>query len=500
MQNDIIEPSDSDSDTNNMSARPVKQESTEKSHLNSDSELAALRSGLTAKSKLVAEQSKELIKLRKENENIKNERDLQNAEIAGLQDELKNILRQLDEQTVKSLNFNLIKLKKPDGRNGATVDATWHQDNDEDMSDSFASYPANGEDVPPDAAPSQPQNSGTSLPVIKPEPEDTKEKIAVVIKSEEGPDVNLHVTFVKSEDGKFDIWNLEHLRLGPPVIVEDRFNFGFTRVVISDALGGGHQTTFNNWQGPSQSTKSPYMALKRSWNPHLPLIPGDHGVVFCRTKRFKDGTLITRSVDLFVSGKVNEWIYFGSYETSRWGEITPHQLHLLPPLVIQSWVEGIISTLWGKSWVEETNSELVDGVETMGGEVRLVEYTKNGLREALEDGRLVIGFTVMKCVGFRTEWFDQFMHYQAHPKAKSQKRKKVNSGGKKPSAKGAKGIARRKEASSESDGEYGSSDTEDGMKACLGSAEPGARKSARISGRSVGASTSSSSHRTASLT
>jgi hypothetical protein len=46
--------------------------------------------------------------------------------------------------------------------------------------------------------------------------------------------VKAHITFVKSEDGKFDIWNLEHLGLGPPVVVDETFRVGFTRAAISN--------------------------------------------------------------------------------------------------------------------------------------------------------------------------------------------------------------------------------------------------------------------------
>lgn len=102
MQNEIIELSDSDTDTNSKSIRPlVKEESTvtEISHRNS--EVANLKVKLTAQSKLIADQGKELNKLRKQNKQFKNERDIQTAEITGLQDELKNILRQLDDETVR---------------------------------------------------------------------------------------------------------------------------------------------------------------------------------------------------------------------------------------------------------------------------------------------------------------------------------------------------------------------------------------------------------------
>lgn len=97
MHNEIIELTDSDSDFN---TSPVKQESDKTSHLNS--EVIVLKASLTCKTNLVAEQGKELTKLRKENKQLKNEQGLQTAEIAGLQDELKNILRQLDDQTVRA--------------------------------------------------------------------------------------------------------------------------------------------------------------------------------------------------------------------------------------------------------------------------------------------------------------------------------------------------------------------------------------------------------------
>jgi hypothetical protein len=107
------------------------------------------------------------------------------------------------------------------------------------MLDSFASNLPIPEDGPPNLTSSQPQTpnvqvSDSGLAAIKPEPEGAK--IAVVIKSEleHEPDLNAHVTFVKSEDGKFDIWNLEHLGLGPPIIVEQRFHVGFRRSVISN--------------------------------------------------------------------------------------------------------------------------------------------------------------------------------------------------------------------------------------------------------------------------
>jgi hypothetical protein len=80
------------------------------------------------------------------------------------------------------------------------------------MSDSFASNLLIPEHIP-DAAPSWPSNSNafSSSLTVKLEPVDTT--LQVVIKSENEPDLVKQVTVVKSEDGKFDVWNLECLVL-----------------------------------------------------------------------------------------------------------------------------------------------------------------------------------------------------------------------------------------------------------------------------------------------
>lgn len=97
---DIIELSDSDS---------LKQESKEITLVGS--ELPGLSATLTAKSKPATEQSKELNKLRKENQLLKNERDIQKVEIARLQDELKTILLQLDDRTVRATSQRSFSLE-----------------------------------------------------------------------------------------------------------------------------------------------------------------------------------------------------------------------------------------------------------------------------------------------------------------------------------------------------------------------------------------------------
>jgi hypothetical protein len=192
MHNEIIELNDSDSDH----ARPVKQESNDTPHLNL--EVTALKASLTAKTKLVAEQGKdsELTKLRKKNKQLKNEQP-----------------------------------------NGTVVEATGHQDVDQDMSDNIASNLLMPEHAP-NATPPWPSNSNTSRSSLTVKAEPVNTIIQVVIKSENEPDLIERITFVKSEDGKFDVWNLKHLSLGPPVVVEERFRVRFPRPMISDVSSG----------------------------------------------------------------------------------------------------------------------------------------------------------------------------------------------------------------------------------------------------------------------
>jgi hypothetical protein len=93
--------------------------------------------------------------------------------------------------------------------NGTAVEATGYQDVDQDMSGSFAS----------------------NL-----EPVDTT--LQVVIKSENEPDLIKQVAVVESEDGKFEVRDLEHFGVRPPVVVDERFNVGFWRSVINNVSPG----------------------------------------------------------------------------------------------------------------------------------------------------------------------------------------------------------------------------------------------------------------------
>lgn len=126
--------------------------------------------------------------------------------------------------------------------------------------------------------------------------------------------------------------------------------------------------------------------------------------------------MVNIPITFFVRDGPNEWKQLGLYSVKRWGEISPKHLNLMPPTTITVWVNGALSSDWGKKWVEGVNKEIMEEAQESGRAPRLIEYTDEGMRAALADGRLVISFTIMECVGFRHDWHDQLLHFQKHPK------------------------------------------------------------------------------------
>lgn len=179
-------------------------------------------------------------------------------------------------------------------------------------------------------------------------------------------------------------------------------------------------------------------------------------------------------VTFFAREGPNKWVQLGLYSIKRWGEISPKHLNLLPPTMINVWVNGALDSDWGKRWVEGTNKLVVDKAQASGNEPRLVEYTDEGMRAALGDGRLTISFTIMQCVGFHYDWHDQLLHFQNHPKPPKTKRKRGNGQqaerASKPSKrKGVRGIVKREsyieDSDGDGDGDGGSSDDAERLEA-----------------------------------
>ncbi|KAJ7041062.1 hypothetical protein C8F04DRAFT_1391492 [Mycena alexandri] len=241
------------------------------------------------------------------------------------------------------------------------------------------------------------------------------EIIDVVIKVEGEADHFTRVMLIKSEDGNFDIWNVDGFNLGPTIKVDDKFKRGFTRKVISDAFGGGHMTCYHHWKKPKpgQTSKTPFLTFNRSWNNALPVSPGLHGIGFFGMSH---SPVKPNPLNFFVGEGTNNWRLLGTYNYLRCGEIAPHHISLLPGLVLNNWINGMLSSQWGKSWIEDTNAALQAA--------RRIKFTHDGILKALQDGRLRIPFTILQCVGYPEDWFKQLLYYEKHPKPAKSKRKR----------------------------------------------------------------------------
>ncbi|KAF7967859.1 hypothetical protein HWV62_32872 [Athelia sp. TMB] len=200
-------------------------------------------------------------------------------------------------------------------------------------------------------------------------------RIGVTIKTEKKEDdKTAFITLVKDEKG-VDIFNLDGLGLGPPAEPEAPEHAhvgykGFTRKVISDAFGGGHQVCEHNWYGPAGLAKKhpardlphrrPFVTYNWKWNPQLPARPGEHGAVLCNLRSFTDGAPVDQPFPVYVRQATNDWRNRGLYTSAQHGEIAPEYMPQMPPGMLSTWAEGVVSSKWGKSWVEEANESLPD--------------------------------------------------------------------------------------------------------------------------------------------
>ncbi|KAL0955899.1 hypothetical protein HGRIS_002095 [Hohenbuehelia grisea] len=305
---------------------------------------------------------------------------------------------------------------------------------------------------------------------VKPEVKVKVDTIDVKIKNEEGEDVFTQVTLMKSEDGKLDIWNVDAFNLGPPLPLHRRYNRGFSRKVISDALGGGHMSCFHHFNRKKHPDKTPYVTFNRSWNPALPSAPGEHGIVLVNLTQGSEDEGPATPLPVIVGEGTNDWRYVGVYNRTRCGEILPAQVELIPEFAVRNWIDGILNTEWGKNWVADENEARHEEALEQGAEAefREIERTEEGIRAALHDGRLTLGFTVLQCVGYNKDWFTEFLHYEKHPKppqsrmqAGKSKRSAKKQGGRKSPKKAKKASVRHSETESGDNSEDGGEDEED---------------------------------------
>ncbi|KAJ7489307.1 hypothetical protein FB451DRAFT_1553150 [Mycena latifolia] len=236
-----------------------------------------------------------------------------------------------------------------------------------------------------------------------------KDEIDVILKTEGEPDQFKRVTLTKSEDGNFDIWNVDGFGLGLTIEVDEKYNRGFSRKVIGDAFGGGPVDSRHHWRPkPRKERKTPFRTLSRSWNHALPARPGIHGMGFMD---MSECPVKPQPVNFFVGEGKNDWRLLGTYNYTRWGEIAPHHISLLPRLVLDNWVTGMLEGQRGKSKIDRANANLE--------QARKIKFTSESVVKALHDGRLVIPFTILQCVGYPEDWFEKLIYYEEHPKPKA---------------------------------------------------------------------------------
>ncbi|KAJ7621270.1 hypothetical protein FB45DRAFT_799086 [Roridomyces roridus] len=254
---------------------------------------------------------------------------------------------------------------------------------------------------------------------------DEDEVIDVIIKAENDgePDLLKRVYLIKSEDGNFDIWNVDAFGLAPAIEVDEKYNRGFSRKVISDAFGGGHQTCNHNWGKPG---KMAFCTYNRSWNNALPPRPGAHGMGF-----FGLSGASGEPMNFFVGEGTNDWRLAGTYTYQRWGEIAPHHINLLPPGVLNEWVTGTLKTKSGHEWVEDVNKTLPA--------TRKIPFAYEGISQALHDGRLTIPFVILQCVAYPEDVFERLLESEKHPKPKGE----VTTGGKRRRVKKESGTPKK---------------------------------------------------------
>lgn len=103
---------------------------------------------------------------------------------------------------------------------------------------------------------------------------DEVELIEVKVKQEDGSEQFKYVHLMKSENGEYDLFNTDGFDLRPPIEVDERYNVGFTRTVISHvssnqyhfsvlsstcqkAFRGNVQECEHNWNGDEEYRGDP---------------------------------------------------------------------------------------------------------------------------------------------------------------------------------------------------------------------------------------------------
>ncbi|KAL1733662.1 hypothetical protein EV714DRAFT_281721 [Schizophyllum commune] len=175
----------------------------------------------------------------------------------------------------------------------------------------------------------------------------------------------------KAENGGM-LWNLD--AFGPTGNITDSFyTKAFTRQVISRAA------TFNG-----------------DAHPQLPGL-GTHGIIF-GSLDYKD------LLPVFVRVQAKQWLYCGHYRCTMGGILEPNQLKGVRRSCLTSVAKDYADKAEGRISVAKQNEENKNSRQN-GLAYQPIDFTVDGIRAALLDGRLPMTFTVLRFVRYDKNWF-----------------------------------------------------------------------------------------------
>lgn len=180
---------------------------------------------------------------------------------------------------------------------------------------------------------------GYEVPRVQSESQ-TGEIINMIFKEEGREDFQAPIVIKKEEDsGMFHLPSF----VGPPVPVPRNIK-KFKRVTVVDTYHGGPQETFptpgKKWREKGFTT---YATFKYSYNPDLPVNPGEHGFCLCGSPFEYD-----EQFPVYVWKKGCFWLYMGHYTANVTAEV-PHEDWLkLSANTRHTWITGILHRGWGK--------------------------------------------------------------------------------------------------------------------------------------------------------
>ncbi|KAL1677101.1 hypothetical protein EV122DRAFT_215046 [Schizophyllum commune] len=178
----------------------------------------------------------------------------------------------------------------------------------------------------------------------------------------------------KAENGGM-LWNLD--ALGPTGnITDSSYTKAFTRQVIT------YSATFNG-----------------DAHPQLPGL-GTHGIIF-GSLDYKD------LLPVFVRAQAKQWLYCGHYRCTMGGILEPNQLKGVRRSCLTTVAKDYADKAEGRISIAKQNEESEKVARQTRLRYQAIDFTMDGIRAALLDGRLPMTFTVLRFVQYDKDWFQR---------------------------------------------------------------------------------------------